>query len=92
MIYWVTQSINSSTRLYYEQRHHPYSLAPGEKCKAPTAVASFPKELLRPPRQWAERAYNLKRFTKMPAGGHFAAMEEPAALAKDIQEFLRDLN
>jgi len=92
MIYWVTQSINSSTRLYYEQRHHPYSLAPGEKCQAPTAVASFPKELLRPPRQWAERAYNLKRFTKMPAGGHFAAMEEPAALAKDIQEFLRDLN
>jgi pimeloyl-ACP methyl ester carboxylesterase len=92
MIYWVTQSINSSTRLYYEQRHHPYALAPGEKCQAPTAVASFPRELMRPPRRWAERAYNIKRFTKMPAGGHFAAMEEPAALAKDIQEFLRDLN
>ena len=55
-------------------------------------MAAFPKELMRPPRRWAERAYNFKRFTEMPAGGHFAAMEEPAALAKDLQEFLRDLN
>jgi pimeloyl-ACP methyl ester carboxylesterase len=92
MIYWVTQSINSSTRLYYEQRHHPFGLAPGEKCQAPTAVALFPKELSRPPRRWAERIYNLKRFTLMPAGGHFAAMEEPAALAADIRGFFREIS
>jgi pimeloyl-ACP methyl ester carboxylesterase len=91
MIYWVTQSINSSTRLYYEQRHNPFRLAPGEKCQAPTAVALFPGELARPPRRWAERIYNVKRFTRMPSGGHFAAMEEPAALAADIREFFRNL-
>jgi pimeloyl-ACP methyl ester carboxylesterase len=92
MIYWVTQSINSSMRLYYEQRHHPFRLPPGEKCQAPTAVALFPKELSRPPRRWAERVYNLKRFTEMRSGGHFAAMEEPAALAADIRVFFRDLS
>ncbi len=92
MIYWVTQSMNSSARLYYEQRHHPYRLAPGEKCQAPTAVAAFPAEVSRAPRRWAERVYNLKRFTIMPSGGHFAAMEEPAALAADIRAFFRDLS
>jgi pimeloyl-ACP methyl ester carboxylesterase len=92
MIYWVTQSINSSMRLYYEQRHNPYRLAAGEKCQAPTAVAAFPKELSRPPRRWAERVYNLKRFTQMPRGGHFAAMEQPALLAADIRAFFRELS
>jgi pimeloyl-ACP methyl ester carboxylesterase len=91
-IYWVTQSINSSTRLYWEQRHNPFRLAPGERCQAPTAAALFPKELLRPPRRWAERACNIVRWTEMPAGGHFAAMEEPAALAKDVQAFLREMS
>ncbi len=92
MIYWVTQSINSSMRLYYEQRHNPYRLAAGEKCQAPAAVAAFPKELSRPPRRWAERVYNLKRFTQMPRGGHFAAMEQPALLAADIRAFFRELS
>jgi pimeloyl-ACP methyl ester carboxylesterase len=92
MIYWVTHSINSSARLYYEQHHHPFRLAPGEKCQAPTAVALFPKELSRPPRRWAERIYNLKRFTEMPRGGHFAAMEQPALLAADIHAFFRELS
>jgi pimeloyl-ACP methyl ester carboxylesterase len=55
-------------------------------------VALFPKELSRPPRRWAERVYNLKRFTEMRSGGHFAAMEEPAALAADIRVFFRDLS
>src|SRR5258708_18336540 len=77
MIYWITQSINSSTRLYYEARHHPWRLKPGTKIQAPTAVALFPGELMRPPRHWAERAYNIQRWTSMANGGHFAAMEEP---------------
>ncbi|HYL57765.1 MAG TPA: epoxide hydrolase [Candidatus Acidoferrales bacterium] len=91
MIYWITQSINSSTRLYYEARHHPWRLKPGTRIEAPTALALFPAELARPPRHWAERAYNVTRWTEMPKGGHFAAMEEPALLAADIREFFRDL-
>jgi microsomal epoxide hydrolase len=90
-IYWVTQSINSSTRLYYEARHGPYRLAPGERVEPPTGVALFPAELIRPPRAYAEKAYNLKRWTVMPRGGHFAAMEEPALLADDIRAFFRDI-
>jgi pimeloyl-ACP methyl ester carboxylesterase len=91
MIYWVTQTINSSTRLYYESRHHPWRLKPGTRIEAPTGVALFPAELVRPPRHWAERAYNVKRWTVMPKGGHFAAMEEPELLAADVREFFRDL-
>ena len=63
----------------------------GQRIEVPTAYASFPKEILHPPRAWAERVYNIQRWTLMPAGGHFAALEEPAALAADIRAFFRDL-
>ena len=91
MIYWITQTINSSTRLYYESRHHPWRLKPGTRIETPTAIAMFPGELVRPPRHWAERIYNLKRWTEMPKGGHFAAMEEPELLAADVRTYFRDL-
>jgi len=90
MIYWITETINSSTRLYYEARHHPWRLKPDTRIETPTAVANFPAELMRPPRSWAERAYNVVRWTVMPSGGHFAAMEEPALLANDIATFFRE--
>ena len=92
MIYWITQTINSSTRLYYESRHHPWRLKPGTRIETPTAMAIFPGELIRPPRHWAERIYNVKRWTVMPAGGHFAAMEEPELLAKDVRAYFRELS
>ncbi|HUY38921.1 MAG TPA: epoxide hydrolase [Candidatus Binataceae bacterium] len=92
MVYWITQTINSSTRLYYEARHHPWRLKPGTKIEAPTAVAVFPGELVLPPRHWAERVYNVQRWTEMPRGGHFAAMEEPKLLAEDIRAYFRDLD
>ena len=63
----------------------------------PTAVAVFANELVfegRPPREWAERLYRVERWTEMPRGGHFAALEEPRLLARDIVEFfgaLRDV-
>jgi len=57
----------------------------------PTAYAAFPKEIVRPPRSWAERVYNIRRWTVMPAGGHFAALEEPQALVDDLRAFFRDL-
>ena len=91
MIYWITQTINSSTRLYYEERHHPWRLGKDEKITVPTAIARFPKEIATPPREWAERAYNVKRWTPMPAGGHFAAMEEPQLLVEDVRAFFREL-
>ncbi|GIX49137.1 MAG: multidrug MFS transporter [Candidatus Tectimicrobiota bacterium] len=91
MLYWVTQSINSSFWLYYQLYHHPWRLGRGERIAVPTAVAAFPREILRPPREWAARVCNLQRWTPMPAGGHFAALEEPAALVADLRAFFRTL-
>ena len=51
----------------------------------------FPAEVYRPPRSWVERQYNLVRWTEMPRGGHFAAMEEPELLVDDIRAFFRPL-
>lgn len=89
MIYWATGTITSSTRLYYEtrvsKRFRP------EKNRAPVGCAVFPGELYCPPRAWAERVYDLRRWTKMEKGGHFAAMEQPEALVEDIRAFFRPL-
>jgi pimeloyl-ACP methyl ester carboxylesterase len=91
MLYWVTQTINSSFWLYYQMRHHPWRLGRGERITVPTAVATFPREIIRPPREWAARVCNLQRWTPMAAGGHFAALEEPQALVEDIRAFYRTL-
>ncbi len=90
-IYWFTETINSSIRLYYEERRRPWRLEVGERIEVATGFAAFPKEILRPPRSWVERLYNLKRWSVMSAGGHFAAMEQPRALAGEIQAFFRDI-
>jgi pimeloyl-ACP methyl ester carboxylesterase len=87
MIYWVSESINSATRLYYESRHHPWRPDQTKRIETPTAAAIFPGEILKPPREWAEEAFNIQRWTVMPRGGHFAAMEEPKLLADDIRTF-----
>lgn len=90
-IYWATQTINSSTRLYYETQNHPWEMKRGERISVPSAMAVFPKEISRPPREWGERSYNVQRWTVMPRGGHFAALEEPKLLAEDIRAFFRPL-
>ena len=90
-IYWATQTIGSSTRLYYERRRNQWSMGQGERIRVPCAVASFPVEISHPPREWAERSYNVVRWTEMPWGGHFAALEEPELLAEDIRAFFRPL-
>lgn len=92
MIYWVSGAIGSSVRLYNEELNRPFRLQRGERVEAPTAVAVFPREIATPPRSWTERAYNLKRWTVMERGGHFAAMEEPAALVEDIRAFYREVD
>ena len=90
-IYWATQTINSSTRLYCETQNHPWEMAQGERIQVPSAMAVFPKEISRPPREWGERSFNVQRWTEMPSGGHFAALEEPQLLAEDIRAFFRPL-
>ncbi|MEE9280200.1 MAG: epoxide hydrolase family protein [Myxococcota bacterium] len=91
MIYWVTQSITSSTRLYYETLHADRFGAADERVEVPTGVALFPKEMSKPPRAWAERRYNIRRWTRLESGGHFAALEEPEALVGEIRDFFREL-
>jgi len=88
-IYWVTQTINSSTRLYYETNRHPWNMQQGERVTVPTGVAVFPGEISRPPREWGERSFNIQRWTEMSSGGHFAALEEPDALVGEVRAFFR---
>ena len=87
MLYWVTQTAASSARLYWEARHsatarHPF-------VEVPTGVARYPKEILRWPRQWVERQYNVAHWAVMDRGGHFAAMEQPDLFVGDLRTFFR---
>jgi hypothetical protein len=92
MLYWATQSYNTSARYYFEGAHHPWQPSHDRApcVEAPVAIAILPGELTFPPRKAAERYYNMQRWTVMKAGGHFAPMEEPAALVDDIRAFFRD--
>ena len=90
-IYWVTQTINSAARLYYEFFHNPWRFHQGERVQVPCGIAAFPGEITPGPREWAERCFNVQRWTEMPSGGHFAALEEPELLAEDIRAFFRPL-
>jgi pimeloyl-ACP methyl ester carboxylesterase len=89
MVYWVTQSISSSARLYWEHQHGAAEKV--ERVEVPTGVARYPKEVLRFPRAWVERRYNVTHWAVMPCGGHFAAMEQPALFVDDLRSFFRSL-
>jgi pimeloyl-ACP methyl ester carboxylesterase len=91
MLYWVTESAPSSVRLYCEAMRAGMFPPRGPRVEVPTGCAIFPHEMFRPPRAWAEKAYNVQRWSELPAGGHFAAMEEPQALVEDIRAFFRPL-
>jgi pimeloyl-ACP methyl ester carboxylesterase len=90
MLYWVTGAINSSFWPYYAIRHEPWPL-PDERIEVPTGFANFPRETRHPPRSFAEQAFNIRRWTEMPRGGHFAAFEVADALARDVADFFRPL-
>lgn len=89
-LYWVTETAASSARIYYESRHPTTPPVPGT-IAAPMACADFPKEIIWSPRRWLEGRYNIQRWTVMPKGGHFAAMEQPALLVDDVRAFFRTL-
>ncbi len=91
MLYWITGAIGSSFWPYYARAHSAWPISERRPVRVPTAYASFPGEILHPPRAWAERVYDIRRWTAMPAGGHFAALEEPEALAADVRAFFRPL-
>ena len=90
-LYWFTGAIGSSFWPYYARMHGPWPIPDGG-IHVPAGYAAFPCEILRPPRSIAERTYtDIRRWTEMPKGGHFAAMEQPEALAREIVEFFRPL-
>ena len=90
MIYWVTQTIISAARAYYENMHVASGGNLGRSETVPAAVAHCPYDPPLP-REWAARQVNLVHFTEFPRGGHFMAWEEPELYAKDIQDFVREL-
>jgi pimeloyl-ACP methyl ester carboxylesterase len=87
-LYWFTETIASSCRLYVESRRAPLAFQRGDRIKVPCGVLRLAKEEPMPPRAWVERAYNVVRWTEHPSGGHFAAWEEPDVLARDVREFV----
>ena len=90
-VYWFPETITSAIRLYKEAQSQPLSFAVNERIHPPLGFASFPKEVAIPPREWVSRVYDVHRWTEMKRGGHFAAMEQPHALADDIRAFFRPL-
>ncbi len=93
-LYWVTETIMSSMRDYFDNRWSGVTLGREDFVDVPTAVAVFANHFVpegTPPREWAGRLYNVRRWTPMPSGGHFAPAEEPRLLARDIAAFFAEL-
>lgn len=98
MLYWATGTIGSSFLAYRDyMKPGPMSAAqetathPIEADRVPRGFAIFAKDMVKPPRSWAERFYDVQRWTEVPTGGHFAALEEPERLAEEIRAFFRPL-
>jgi len=87
-IYWFTNTITSSTRIYYENRNTPQE-KPMDFIDVPTGASIFPAEIFITPRAWAEAAYDLRHWTIMEEGGHFAALEKPELYLEDLRTFFR---
>lgn len=88
-LYWFTGCIGASFHPYYARRHGPWPV--DGTIAVPTGYCEFPREILRPPRAAAERVFDIRRWSVMSRGGHFAALEQPEALAAEIREFFRPL-
>lgn len=90
-VYWVTRTATSAARLYWESNRARLLSSELPFVTVPTGVARYPKEILRWPRTWVERQYNVTSWTTMPRGGHFAAMEQPDLFAEDLRAFFRSV-
>ena len=93
MLYIVTNTFNTASWIYYGRREEGGRFFPKDftKINVPTGIAVFPAEMSTwPPRSYVDRIFNVKRWTDMPAGGHFAALEKPDLLVNDIKEFAQN--
>ena len=91
-LYWATGSVGSSFWPYRSIRQARPAFGTGHPVRVPLGYASFPREMLRPPRSVAERSYSqIVRWTELDRGGHFPAMEQPALLAEEIRATFRPL-
>ena len=94
MIYIITKSFNTASWIYYgrEEEGGRVLSKKGKRVEVPTACALFPAEMSSwPPRSYVDRVYNVRQWTEMPSGGHFAAMEQPKFLIEDLRNFVRSL-
>jgi microsomal epoxide hydrolase len=89
MVYWVTGTATSSTRLYYEMRQAGATALPQSYVSTPTGIARYPAEVTKPPRRWVEHRYHVTHWADLPRGGHFAAMEVPDLFVDDVRTFFR---
>lgn len=90
-LYWFSAGLAGSLRLYKENRLQPLAFEAGERVNPPLGVSVFPREIAMPPRSWVERVFDVRRWTDMPSGGHFAALEQPEMLAAELRAFFRPL-
>ena len=93
-LYWVTETITPSIRDYFDNRWHGVDIEPGDRVQVPAGLANFDNNYVwegSPPREWVERLYDVRRWTSMPSGGHFAAAEEPERLAREIAAFFAEI-
>jgi pimeloyl-ACP methyl ester carboxylesterase len=90
-LYWLTETIHSSIRLYSENKTNPLIIGKDSFINTPTAIAHFRYEEPFPPRKFIERGYNIQQWSEFPDGGHFPAVEKPELLAEDIVEFFSKL-
>ncbi|MFF3432047.1 epoxide hydrolase family protein [Streptomyces sp. NPDC002602] len=91
MLYWLTGTVGSAARIYYERAHADHHGQPPEVSKTPTALADFPRDNFIPLRHIAERTDHIVRWTSYDKGGHFPAMEVPESLVEDVRAFFRQL-
>lgn len=91
-LYWVTDTVGSSMRIYRENRLTGEEVAPQAPLTTPVAYADFPKEMFACPVRWAKPTYNIVQYTQMPRGGHFAALEQPDLLVNDIRKFFASVS
>lgn len=91
-LYWFTKTIYSSMRMYHAISLNPLKFKENDFIKVPVGFAEFPKEIPVPPRSYIEKGMNIIRWTTMPKGGHFAAMEQPELFAQEVKSFFKEIN
>lgn len=87
MFYWLTNSSASSARLYWESFN---AFRDPTLVEMPSGISSFPKEIVRTPRSWAETKYtNIQYWNDLDKGGHFAAFEQPDTFVNELRNWKR---